>query len=343
MCRPTEPGLLGRLQSAPCNSRSYRGLIVARDQSVARLLRIDQLKPDLQVQQTTFCLCVLLLAGCARQGSPIEAVSPAAVPKNRSPDSTATFVISLATLYSPGSVHYRYQATSVTESTLGDSIPRIDSMHVTALLSATFQASSSPGLIQVITQADSIQLALKPNAGVMGARVELSQRGKQQDTLEINRMTGQVRSRPYTRSCNQETIDPVFRGDEIIPTLPERVPISKTLVDTLTREICRGGVLLHMTQITRSELAPYSKTDSTAGYRVIRFTETQLSGTGLQWQQSVEVSGHGTTTDTLTISHFGSLRLQHVVTTSRAEIGFRSTRRNQRFSQTVTTKITMRP
>jgi len=65
------------------------------------------------------------------------------------------------------------------------------------------------------------------------------------------------------------------------------VPISKTLVDTLTREICRGGVLLHMTQITRSELAPYSKTDSTAGYRVIRFTETQLSGTGLQWQQSV--------------------------------------------------------
>jgi hypothetical protein len=301
------------------------------------------LKPDRQVRQTTFCLCLLLVTACAQQGPPSETVSPAAIPKSRSPDSTAIFAGSLTTLYSPGTVQYRYQATSVTRSTSGDSIPRTDSMHVTAVLSATFQASSSPGLIQVITQADSIQLASIPNAGVIGSRIELSQRGRQQDTLEINRITGQVRSRPYTRSCNQETIDPVFRGDEIIPAIPGRVPVSKSWVDTLTREICRGGIPLHMTQITRSELARNSKADSTASYQVIRFTETQLSGTGLQWQQPVEASGYGTTTDTLTISHSGSLRLQHVVTTSRVEIGFRSARRNQRFIQTVTTEIRTRP
>ena len=335
--------LNGSTTLSPLSLVECRGLIFAQP-TACKPFRPDRLlKPDQQMRQTTFCLSVFLFAGCVRQVAPSEEVSPAGIPTSKSSDSTATLLRPFATLYAPGTVHYRYEATSVTQSIAGDSIPRIDSVRVMAVLSATFQAGSSPQLVQAITQADSIRLTSMPNVGVAGARVELSQRGKQQDTLEIDRTTGRARAKQHARSCDQETIDPMFRGDEIIPAIPERVPVSKTWADTLTRQSCRGGIPLRVTQIARYELAPRSDGDSAASYRIIRVTETQVSGTGIQWQQSVEASGHGITTDTLTISQHGAPRLQRVATTSRAEIGFRSARRNQQFIQTVTSQIVMRP
>ena len=343
MCRSTEPGLLGRLQLSPLYSDEVQGAEFCATNACDTFCPDRRLKPNRQMRHTTFCLSVFLLVGCVRQVVPSEEASPAGIPTSRSSDSAAAILSPFAALYAPGTVHYRYEATSVTQSIAGDSIPRTDSVRVLAVLSATFQAGSSPQLTQVVTHADSIQLTSTSNVGAMGARVELNRRDTQQDTLEIDRITRRARPKRHMQSCTQETIDPIFRGDEIIPAIPERVPVSRTWVDTLTRQICRGGIPLRITQIARYEVAPRGGADSAASYRIIRVTETQVSGTGMQWQQSVEASGRGAATDTLTIAQYGSPRLQHVVTTARTEIGFRSPRRNQQFIQTVTTQIMMRP
>jgi hypothetical protein len=76
--------------------------------------------------------------------------------------------------------------------------------------------------------------------------------------------------------------------------------------------------------------------------QIVRTTEVLITGSGSQWQQPVEASGHGTAVDTLMISISRS-RLQSISGFTQLEMSFKSALRSQRFTQTTTTQIIARP
>jgi hypothetical protein len=251
-------------------------------------------------------------------------------------DSLGTPVRSALMIYQPGDVQYSVQMKSIVRVVMGDSIPRVDSSHLTAVLSAKYLAVPQSRFVRATVVADSV--ALSTYAGGAGTTTLPNQ----SYSMDVDPTSGRVTVARSVSSCSQDGIEGPFHGDEVVPTVPSNSAM-QFWADTTNYSACRGGVALRFTRVSN-----YQRDTVTVGTavevlaRIVRTTEVLIAGSGSQWQQPVEASGHGTAVDTLVISVSRS-RLQSISGSGQLEMNFKSALRSQRFTQATTTQIMARP
>ena len=114
---------------------------------------------------------------------------------------------------------------------------------------------------------------------------------------------------------------------------------SPTWTDSAFRTLCRGGVPLQIRQTARYELQ--QAVGDEIAYRIVRTTDSQISGEGTQWQQPVRATGQASAVDTFFIQR-STMRIVRVASISQLDLAFRSTFRDQRFKQALRAEILAR-
>lgn len=281
-------------------------------------------------------IVVGLLCACATQRPRTEtpvSTNPSPV---KSQDSTHISKLDDASIYQPGDVRYTFQLKSVVQTTMGDSIPRIDSSRLTAVLSTKYSLVPQSRFVRGVMTTDSATLWTFTNAGAPAVVLP-----NQSYSMDIDPLVGKITVAHTSQACTQENDDGPFHGDEITPSIPSSG--AQLWADSSTYSVCRGSVLFRFARVAsyrRDTASAPQGSDSLA--RVFRAVDLVVVGTGSQWQQAVEATGHGTSVDTLMI-HTRRLQLQSVSGTGRLELSFKSALRLQHFVQTTTTRITARP
>ena len=285
----------------------------------------------------------LSLAGCATRPTPSSSPASPASQGDRPPvtplDSTVRASSTPLDIYQAGSIRYDYRLTSTVQSIAGDSIPRTDSVRITAVLTATFSGDPAQRVVDATLKADSIIVAAQPGSTAP------SSLQTQFVPLRLDRSSGRITSpRAVLAECTQETQDVVFHGDEIVPAVLREGSASRSWADTSASEVCRGGLRIQLARIARYRVeapTPTQPAQTTVQTTVIRVTDVRVTGNGVQWQQPVQVSGEGAAVDTLFMGGIPS-RLRQLSGQSQMELEFRSPMRTQRFLQRSGTAITAR-
>jgi len=298
-----------RGESSCCNTSTTRGVMPAR------------------IRSTIACLVV---AGCTTTTSPRVTQRPEPGIEKPARDRSTPVNVDVST-YTPGRLQYYLQTFSVVHVTAGDSLHRADSTHLTGILTATLAAGRAHNTVIAHVQSDSVSVAT-------GSGTSIPLPPSESLTFTIDTQTGRVvpANQEVPRDCTTGSADssPIY-GREVLPTIHTRV--AQTWIDTLYTSTCRGGALL-----TIARIASYTQLPSRDSVlQFLRLTQFQITGNGHQWNQKIEVSGEGTAADTLHVS--GSpLRLQEVSGSSQTKFSFRTQLRTQDFTQTSTTRITLR-
>lgn len=254
--------------------------------------------------------------------------APAPQPSRVSDSATTRTLFS--SVFSPGTISYSYQSSSTVQSIVGDSTPRIDSIHVSAKLAVEFQSPANREGIPVVIRLDSLQVTTVPNASLPTQRSVNVQPNVQRDG-EIHQRTGQITLSHKQVPCTQETQGLVLQGSEILPRISTNSPATSSWTDTTTHQLCRGGVALSARRIAHYQLTPETS-DPEISYLIRRITESQLTGNGYQWQQTVRAIGRATAIDTFFIART-TTRVMRMSGSTRLEITFESARRSQQFVQ----------
>ena len=286
----------------------------------------------------TACLAALALLGCkSAPVRPSETPAPLLTPRNAL-DSLVLHSLQ-SSVFRPGQVSYTYRSTSAIEATTGDSIPRIDSTQTTALLELEFQESADQQRRPVRARIDSIQVTFTNRSLITNKTTE--KWPSVEKDVAISFHSGQlIPNESLIPTCTQDTREGPVTGGEILLALPRWVPRIETWADTTSREVCRGGIRLHINQVSLYRLEQMPAIDSSA-YRIIRTTDSDISGHGTQWQQPVQAVGNASAVDTFTVTR-ATNRIAGLAGNSRLELAFRSPYRNQRFIQITHTEITSR-
>jgi len=268
-----------------------------------------------------------IVAGCVAHKPP-STIEPPGVVKSVAADSAPITPSISSTLYQPGELHYDLQIFSVVQAFGGDSTHRADSSRIGGIITTSFTTGPERNVVTARVQSDSLSLT----AG-SGTSVPLPNTG--QFVFAIDTRTGHImpNSQEMLQDCSQAGPEssPLY-GREVIPAIRSKVDVWN---DTLQSSACRGGVVLSVRRIVSYK----QSADSTL--RLFRSTQFHITGSGHQWGQKIEVSGEGTSRDTLRMG--GSpLRIQGVVGSSQATFVFRSPLRTQEFTQTTTTRIALR-
>jgi hypothetical protein len=352
--RPTEPGLIGRLRPKVFSllySHIQEADFVPTGNGISSALLVRCMRTTINTTKWAMtvrtvvaitCTGCFVVTACARR--PVATVEPSTRVSDvlkASQDSTTVAGTLSTQLFRPGVVRYIYRGLSTVQSISGDSIPRTDSIRISALLTTAFLEPVTRQTMRAVSRVDSLQVATLPNAFVPLVP-PVQARAEPDDTLEIERTTGRIRlMRPRT-ACSQATREPLLRGDEVIPVVPQRASMLRSWVDTTIRQLCRGGVTLRVTHAARYRLAEDNQSGPDLDQRIVREVESQIAGVGTQWEQPVEATGRATTLDTLSITNTTG-RLHTVHSHSRTEIEFRSSQRAQKFVQTTTVQIMIQP
>ena len=237
-----------------------------------------------------------------------------------------------ATPYAPGHLQYDLQIFSETRAFAGDSVHRSDSTRVIGLITTTFATGSHRNTAIVRVEFDSVSV-------IRGSGTSVPLRANGSLTFTINTQIGEVEPTNQVRldSCSKEDLESSpIDGREVLPTI-HTLATPNTWTDTLSTSTCRGGALLRITRI-----ASYTRVESPdSTLHIARITQFQITGNGQQWNQRIEVSGDGTSTDTLRLGGF-PLRLLDVAGSSQTRLIFKTELRLQQFIQTSRTHIVMR-
>jgi len=291
-------------------------------------------KPYTQLERqclTTYAvLSTFLVGSCGPLPVPSPLPSSTTSGKAQTDTSVAAPQQEVSTTYSQGRLQYMLERIGFVEADSGsDSIQHTDSTHTTASISVTLTPNANGILAEV--QIDSGSLTSAGRTSVPIAPTEKL-------TFQIRKHTGQVlqtANSTQRKECSTDSSELVISGIDILPVIPTAKV--DTWVDTLESRVCRGGIPLSITRIetyTRSVSEPLRQ-------RVIRTAQVHITGTGLQWNQKVEITGTGTATDTL---NFGtaSSRLELLSGQSQLRLIFISPIRTQSFKQRVTTRFILR-
>lgn len=276
-------------------------------------------------------LVVLLTIGASvgcTQGSTIVATPAPTVTPQQTVDSTIVAPLTSTNPYSPGSRIYDYHLTSTVQVIVGDSLPRIDTTNVAAVLTATFSGIQP---VVAMIKADSLRV-VSGLASVNSGGIQTQFTSSMID-LQTGRITIQTSTSPM--ECTVSTIDPTFRGDELLPVFPEARVNQASWEDITTYQICRGGVPIQVKRKTQYR----ALNGATLGRQdLVRTINLELSGTGTQWQQPVRVTGRGVGTDTITITSTSTStsnpsRIESITGRSQLTVEFSSPIRHQTFTQ----------
>ena len=253
--------------------------------------------------------------------------NPIIATPNPRPDSSADKTF--PNVFQAGTLIYDFTTSSTVQSIAGDSVPRTDTTKATALISVTFTPGSDAQVVQALVLIDSGQV--------------LRQRVLQQDTLGPYTITVVPRqavriSRPAVQPCSLEQPQ-LLTGDEVLPALPVGSVLPPRWADTTQYDLCRGGISFRVTRVAEYQPQGALGALDDDSLVVIRSTQVSLEGRGVQWQQPVEATGRGVSTDTLTIAR---QRLVEIDGATNVEITFRSQFRTQTFRQNSQTTMRAR-
>jgi hypothetical protein len=277
-----------------------------------------------------------LVCACATHGPRTETpvfTNPSSI---KSQDSVHTSKLEDASIYQSDDVRYTFQLKSIVQTTMGDSIPRVDSSRLTAVLSTKYSVVPQSRFVHGVMTTDSVTLWTFTSASAPAVVLP-----NQSYSLDIDPLAGKIVVNHTTQACMQGNDDGPFHGDEITPSIPSSS--TQFWADSSTYSVCRGGVSFRFARVAsyrRDTVSALQVGDSLT--RVFRAVDLVVVGTGAQWQQAIEATGHGRSVDTLVI-HTKRSQLQSVSGTSRLELSFKSALRLQHFVQTTTTRITARP
>ena len=253
----------------------------------------------------------------------------------RSADSIRAPTASSYGIYQPGDARYTLQLKSIIQTITGDSVPRVDSSRLTAILSTKYSLVAQSRFIRGVVTTDSV--ALSTFVPLSTPTVILP---NQTYSIDIDPLSGRITVNRGAQACTQEGVDGPFRGDEVTPAISSNS--TQTWADTSMYTACRGGVLLRFTRISSYQRdVTLSSSTSDSLTRIFRTVDLTVTGAGTQWQQTVETTGHGVSADTLWIRSIRP-QLQAVSSTARLELFFKSALRSQHFVQTTTTRISAR-
>ena len=273
----------------------------------------------------------LVLAGCSTTTLPPVTERPQPRTQNPAAVDSSTTANVHTTAFTPGRLQYDFQTSSITRALAGDTAHRADSTHVIGILTATLTAGSSRNTVLARIEADSVSVTTGGGTSIPVSSSELF-------VFTIDTRTGRVApaNQEATQDCMKRGVDsPPLYGREVLPSI--HIPAVQTWTDTAHTSTCRGGVLLAITRI-----ASYTRLASPDSMpQFLRSTQFQITGNGRQWDQKIEVSGDGISTDTLRLS--GSpLRLREVTGSSETKLLFRTQLRVQEFIQISTAHIALR-
>jgi len=281
--------------------------------------------------QIEILIPVLFLAGCtATRPSPAPERPDPQVQKPIGGDSS-TSVRAATSPFGAGRLDYNFRIFSITHALAGDSTPRADSSLVVGILIATLSVSPSRNTVLARVESDSVTVTTGSGTSVPISPGELF-------LFTIDTRTGQVvqTNRQTTPDCGSSISDssPIY-GREVLPNIS--IPATQAWADTVHTSMCRGGALLTVTRI-----ASYTHLQSPDSVKqLLRLTQFHIAGTGRQWDQKIEVSGEGSSLDTLRLSGF-PIRLTQITGRSQVRFVFRTQLRVQEFLQTSTTHIALR-
>jgi hypothetical protein len=275
-----------------------------------------------------------IVAGCTPTPTTRQPTVDKPEPKLQKPittDSTTDRDV-YATPYSPGRLQYDLQIFSVARVLAGDSTHRSDSTHVIGLITTTFAAGSRSNTAVARVESDSI-------AVIRGTGTSVPLQASESLGFAIDTQTGEVEPTNPVRldDCSKDGFESSpIDGREVLPTIHALATLN-TWTDTVSTFTCRGGALLRITRV-----ASYARLQSPDSIlHIARITQFQITGNGQQWNQKIEVSGDGTSTDTLRLGGF-PLRLQVIAGSSQTRLVFKTELRLQEFIQTSRTRIVMR-
>jgi hypothetical protein len=286
-------------------------------------------RPTLRV----IALCLVMVgagAACATRSAPSpHADSRLATPESPLVKHSGSFV--MPSIFQHGAAVYDLNLTSTIEITAGDSLPRSDSSHIRAMLSAFFTPLTDK-LTRADVRVDSVQMLTSGSKSEFPGVVH---------TYEIT--VGPDRSISLDRShvlasCTFEQ-PTTFTGEEILPILPPSIPLPQFWTDTARFELCRGGIRLGVTRIANYRYEPRVSSPDSALTHIVRTTHATFQGYGTQWQQHVEASGTATTVDTLILN---AVRLASISGETHLRLLFRSQFRVQEFRQVSHSNIRLR-
>jgi hypothetical protein len=286
----------------------------------------------MKARRAFYVAAVPIALGCAKtvvqQEPVVPHVIPSAIDSSSRVDRTS-YRVSPVYLFHPGTALYDYRTLSTVRVATGDTVPRVDTTTVTALVSAVFQAVPSDNLtIQASIITDSITVRTGS-----GATVRYS---PHTDTLKINTGTGRVSQDSVQKvPCDEQGQEALVRIDDVVPSL--LTAQKGTWSDTLVRQVCRAGIQLQARRVTSYQL------DSTASeLRLLRSTVTTFNGRGVQWNQPVESAGQSTSVDTVFLDLSNRRRIQQIRGTTQLQMNFKSQLRNQQFEQSTQLFVQLR-
>ena len=270
-----------------------------------------------------------VVVGCTRTASsaPRTGVPRSPVPEAGVSDS-ANLRSSPLFIYQPGELRYRLQVSSTIQLISGDSVNRIDSTRVTGNLNVRFSSVAGRDQVTVEVQSDSALLTVAGGTSVPMVSgppfvFVIDPRNSRITATEV------TQNPPCIRESNQQS---PFSGREVLPNIQPQ--FRSTWADTTTTTTCRDGVLLFLTRV--ASYARLQSPDST--YRFLRSTQVAVTGSGVQWEQRVNVSGKGSATDTLYLSGLPT-RLRESSGSSHLQLQFRTPLKTQEFIQNTTTHV----
>jgi hypothetical protein len=281
---------------------------------------------------------VMLTAACVQPSSSPSPLPPSTHEVPAAHDSTRIGSGLAVNIYRPGSMSYDYTLTSRIRSITGDSIPRVDTTEVSALVSATFGSSEGRSAYRAEIAIDS---AVITSSSITGENRFVPRRVQ---SISIDPESGKLQHvQVEPTSCTFGQSEPPLLGDELLPVIPARDIVGRSWADTTRYQLCRGGVALLVTRVARyrAQMDNPLPEGTAASIRVFRVSEVTFTGQGNQWQQPVQASGIGSSIDTLTIGGTPA-RLRSINGSSQMQIEFHSGIRLQRFLQASTVRAIAR-
>ena len=285
----------------------------------------------MKTRQIVYIGLLALSLGCARaviQQEPVIPRGPSAAGDSGIRGDSTIAPTSAAQLFRPGSVSYNYRTVSVVRVMMGDTIPRADTITVTALLGVTFSTAIGDNLTP-LARIDVDSVAVH-NGSVPSTRFPA-----QTESFRVNTTTGTVSSLSSKNGlCDTQLQQVLTRTDDVIPVI--RATHVGVWSDTTVSQTCRAGIQFQTRRITT-----YQFDSAGSEIKLLRRSTTTFSGRGVQWNQAVESAGQSVSSDTLVLD-VTSRRIQEVRGVTQSQLEFKSQLRNQQFQQTTQLFIQLR-
>jgi hypothetical protein len=287
-------------------------------------------------KQFWYLILTSSVIACASQTSRAGPVSPNAPIREVRSDSSALTTVLHTSIYQPGNQRFDVQLKSTVQSTTGDSIPRVDSSWLTAVISAQyFLTGDQKSSIRANVEADSIKL-VSSTVGASGKTLP-----RELFTVSVDTTNGRGSVIPSREECSDSS-NSLFHGDEVTPVVGVQSFTLQRWTDSSSYALCRGGILLRAIRISVYQQDSIStRRSSDTLIQIIRTTEIQFVGSGSQFLQPVQATGYGRSVDTLVIQQ-EPLRLSRISGTANLELEFQSPLRHQRFTQKTSSQFVRR-